>query len=345
MDCFKKFKFDVDISESRNVRGCLKSAGIGQYSPDILMTPFPVIILASVVCMIFLGFFAFLIFFVFCVLVPLCHCVLVSFKPFRFFVSLCSCVLVSLSMVSCTYSEFNLATGQQESLIFSTEKEERIGLNVATQIEQHYKILDDYALGERLQIILDRIESVCDRTELVYTIKVIDEEDINAVSLPGGYVYMFKGLTDRLDSDDELAAVIAHEVGHITARHAMKRLQASYGMLLLQLGSIAADQGAVAQGVSAAYQTAFLAYSRQDEFQADKLSVKYLKRAGYDPMAVVRVLELLQTEQRKRAPSPLAYFRTHPYVEERIAVARREITGRLDFDGYLDLTGQEGDRY
>ena len=360
MDCFKKFKFDVDIPDSKNVQGCLKSVGTGQYSPDILMIPFLGIILASVVCMIFFGFFAFLIFLVFCVLVSLypcvfiifrpfvslCRCVLVPFKPFKSFVSLCLCVLVSLSMVSCTYSEFNLATGQQETLIYSTEKEERIGLNVAAQLENHYDILWDDALQSRLKKILERIEKVCDRKELVYTIKVIDEEDeINAVSLPGGHVYMFKGLTDKLKTDDELAAVIAHEVGHITARHSMKRLQASHGMLLLQLGAIAADEGSLAQGVGAAYQTAFLAYSRQDEFQADKLSVKYLQRAGYDVTAIIRVLKMLQEEQRKRAPSHVSYFRTHPYVEERIAVVRREISGQLDFESYLDLTGQETDRY
>jgi|GEM_PF-436931 len=107
MDYFKKIKFDVDISESRNVRGYLKSAGIGQYSPDILMTPFPVIILAGLVCMIFFGFLAFLMFFAFCVLVSLCPCVFKSFKPlvslcpcvfkpFKPFVSLCLCALVSL---------------------------------------------------------------------------------------------------------------------------------------------------------------------------------------------------------------------------------------------------------
>jgi len=111
------------------------------------------------------------------------------------------------------------------------------------------------------------------------------------------------------------------------------------------VGAVVADQGAVAQGVGAAYQTVFLAYSRQDEFQADKLSVRYLKRAGYDPMAIVSVLETLQTEQRKRAPSGLAYFRTHPYVEERIGVVKREITGQLDFNSYLNLTGQEKDLY
>lgn len=254
-------------------------------------------------------------------------------------------MVYGLLFSSCTYSEFNLATGQEETLIYNTEKEERIGAAVAGQFDQHFEMLADYEANQRLNRILDRIEQVCDRKELVYAVKIIDEEDMNAVSLPGGYVYMFKGLVDKLKTDDELAAVIAHEVGHITARHSMKRLQASYGALLLQLGAIVSNNADVAHGVGAAYQTAFLAYSRQDEFQADKLSVKYLKRAGYDPMAIISVLEILQEEQRKRAPRRLSYFRTHPYTEERMAVVRREITGQLDFQSYLDLTGQEKDLY
>lgn len=259
------------------------------------------------------------------------------------FLGLMSFVVGLLS--SCTHSEFNLATGREETSLYTTEREELIGTSVAAQMEKNFKISNDYEKSERLDQILRHIAEVCDRRELVYTIRIIDEDDMNAVSLPGGYVYFFRGLMDKLQTDDELAAVIAHEVGHITARHAMKRLQASYGALLLQIGAVAANNAEVAQGVGAAYLVAFTAFSRQDEFQADKLSVKYLKRAGYDPMAIVNVLKLLQDEQRKRAPSRIAYFRTHPYPEERMAVVKREITGQLDFESYLDLTGQEKDLY
>lgn len=263
-------------------------------------------------------------------------------KPIVLF-SLLSLVIGLLS--SCLYSEFNLATGQEETLIYSTEKEEKIGDSVSRQLERNYELVTEYQINERLNRILDRIEEVCDRTELVYVIRIIDEDDVNAVSLPGGYIYMFKGLVDKLKTDDELAAVVAHEVGHITARHSMKRLQASYGALLLQIGALASNNVEVAQGVGAAYQTVFLAYSRQDEFQSDKLAVRYMKRAGYDPMAIISVLKVLQENQRKSALRRFSYFRTHPYVEERMAVVRREITGHLDFESYLDLTGQEKDLY
>lgn len=246
---------------------------------------------------------------------------------------------------SCTYSEYNLATGQEETLIYNTEKEEKIGFAVATQVENDYKLVEDPALSARLNEILMRIAEVCDRKELVYTVKTIDEDELNAVSLPGGYVYMFKGLTDALKTDDELAAVIAHEVGHVTARHSMKRAQAATGMTILQILTIVGNQAEAAMGVNAMYATIFTAYSRQDEFQADKLSVRYMLRAGYDPNAIVNVLTLLEEETRKKGPGRISYFRTHPYIQERIGVVKREITGQLDFKSYLNLTGQEKDLY
>ncbi len=258
---------------------------------------------------------------------------------------LASAWLITCLASGCTHSEFNLATGEQEDLIYTTEQEEQMGANVASQLEQHYERDEDPEQQARVDEILDRIVAVCDRKEFVYSIRILAEDEMNAVSLPGGYVYIFRGLMDKIKSDDALAAVIAHEVGHITARHGVKRLQAAYGMMALQLASVAANQPAVARGVGAAYQTVFLAYSRQDEFQADKLSVKYLKAAGYDPNGVVEVLELLQAEQRRRAPSQIAYARTHPYISERIGVAYREISGGLDFKSYIKLTGQEQDLY
>ena len=257
----------------------------------------------------------------------------------------CLCVFVTLCLSSCTYSEFNLATGREETLIYNTEKEEKIGASVAVQMEKEFKMVQDYEENQRLQRILDRIVDVCDRKDLVYTVRIIDKDEMNAVSLPGGYVYLFQGLMDKLETDDELAAVIAHEVGHITARHAMKRLQAAHGYTILQILTIAADEPQAAYGVAVGFENVFLAYSRQDEFQADKLSVKYMTLAGYQPEAILTVLGKLQEEQRKRAPSRIAYFRTHPYVQERKGVVKKEITGRLDFEGYLNLTGQEKDLY
>ena len=122
-------------------------------------------------------------------------------------------------------SEYNLATKQQETLIYDADKEVDLGAKVARQIEKHYKINTDVDVNERVEKILKRIVAVCDRKDIVYFIKVINEDYMNAASLPGGYVYVFQGLLDKIDNDDQLAGVIAHEVGHINARHAVKQIQ------------------------------------------------------------------------------------------------------------------------
>lgn len=238
-------------------------------------------------------------------------------------------------------SQYNLATNQQETLLHGTEKEIKIGASVAQQFDANYSISSDMQANERVQAILERIVAVCDRQELVYTIKIIDEDKINAVSLPGGYIYIYKGLLDKVKNDDELAGVIAHEVGHITAKHGMKRLQASYGYAFLAVASVAAGDAQLAQGAQAAYMSVFLAYSREDEFQADELGIKYMKKAGYDPAGMTGVLKLLQEQQQKEPLQQLSYWRTHPHLSERISASNKAVTGQYEFKDYLNLIGNE----
>ncbi|MBF0522709.1 MAG: M48 family metalloprotease [Candidatus Omnitrophica bacterium] len=249
--------------------------------------------------------------------------------------------LFSVFLSGCT-TEYNLATDQQETTLYNTDKEVDMGYAFSRQVEKEYKVVEDVDVNERVERILKRIVEVCDRNDIVYFIKVIedkkDKDILNAVSLPGGYVYIFKALYDKVKDDNQLAGVIAHEVGHITARHAVKRLQAAYGAMVLQIASIQAGSS-VATGVNLALNTLFSQYSQDDELQADQLSVKYLKRAGFDPKGTVGVLELLKAEEEKAPTMPLSYWRTHPFIAQRIASVDKEISGKLQFRDYLNLTG------
>ncbi|MBF0331359.1 MAG: septum formation protein Maf [Candidatus Omnitrophica bacterium] len=246
-------------------------------------------------------------------------------------------------------TSFNPATDAQETSVYSTDHEVQIGAAVATEIEKEFKVVEDQALNARAERISDRIVKVCDRKELVYITKVVEEKDlkgekpmVNAVSLPGGYIYIFKGLMDYIKNDDQLAAVIAHEVGHITARHSIKRIQASYGSMALMVAAIVTAPQ-VAGGVVATMESMFLAYSQEDEIQADSLGVKYMKAAGFDPNGMTAMLEQLQEYDRKQPPRPKIYGRTHPYVHQRIASADRMIKGELSFRDYIRLTGERED--
>ena len=238
-------------------------------------------------------------------------------------------------------TEYNLATQQEERLLYGTEKEIKVGDAVAKQVDSHYKINTDVDINERVRRILDKIVAVCDRKELVYIIKIIDEDKLNAVSLPGGYVYVYKGIIDKVDNDDQLAGVIAHEVGHIAARHGMKKLESSMGYTVLQVLAIKSGSAAAAQGVQAAYVSMFFAYSQEDEFHADVLGVKYMKAAGYNPAEMANMLRKIHEQEQKEPTREFSYWKTHPGIVQRIANVNKEVSGELQFRDYLNLTGND----
>jgi predicted Zn-dependent protease len=237
-------------------------------------------------------------------------------------------------------TEYNLATQQHETLLFGTDKEVAIGNSMSRQIEKNYKFVEDVDVNERVRRILDKIVAVCDREELVYSIHVIDEDTVNAVSLPGGYVYLFRGLLDKLKTDDQLAGVIGHEVAHITARHSIKKLQSLYGYTLLQLATITSGNNRMARGLDTAFMAIFLEYSQEDEFQADKLGIKYSQKAGFDPNGMTGALKVLKEQENKEPSREHSYWRTHPHLSQRIAQSNQTVKGQLEFRDYLNLTGE-----
>ena len=245
-------------------------------------------------------------------------------------------VVLALFTGGCV-TEYNLATQQEERLIYGTEKEEKIGAAVAAKIEEHMPLVEEQDVNQRLERILRRIVAVCDRKDIVYTIKAIDTDRINAVSLPGGYIYVYRGLLGLVENDDQLAGVIAHEVGHITAKHGLKRQQAAYGALFLQMLSLGARDARVAQGVNTAINSLFMQHSQEAEFEADRLSVKYLRKAGYDLRQIVIFLRRMEEEKDKGPIRPYSYWKTHPNMAQRRAMVNKEITGRLEFKDYIQL--------
>lgn len=248
-------------------------------------------------------------------------------------------IFLLLILCGCS-TQYNTATNRQETLLYGDEKEKNIGASMAIQAEKQFMIDSDVDINERVDRILKKIVAVCDRQDLVYTVRVIDEDDVNAFSLPGGYVFLFKGLIERVKNDDQLAAVIAHEVAHVTAKHAMKRLQGAYGAMALEGLAIASGSGAAAIGTSLTASSVFLHNSRDDEFEADRLGIKYMAKAGYDPSEMRGMLAKLLEYQNKLPPRPLMYWRTHPYIPQRMAQASMA-TGKTEFRDYLNLTGED----
>ncbi len=256
------------------------------------------------------------------------------------FLSLLICSLCFTILMGCE-TQYNAALHHQETLLYGDEKEKSIGASAALSVEKTSKINTDVDVNERVRRVLDKIVAVCDRQDLVYTIRVVDEDVMNAFSLPGGYVYIYKGLLDKMDNDDQLAGVIGHEVAHIVAKHALKRLQAAYGATILEGAAVASGHINMAAGMDLAISSVFFENSREDEFQSDRLGLKYMSLAGYDPHQMKIMLGKLLKAQTKLGLQPKSYWRSHPYIPLRIAKVDQEANGKVQFKDYLNLTGEE----
>jgi len=239
----------------------------------------------------------------------------------------------------CATQEYNTATGKEDIMFVGTDKEVNIGKSIAQSIEKskETKLDPDPLMTERVNEVGQKIASVSDRKEVEYVFRVIDKDDVNAFALPGGYVFVFKGLVDKISNDDELAAVIAHEMAHVVARHSIKRLQGSVGYDILRILMAVTGAGRGDAGrIDSAFGQLIMSYSREDEALADKLAVKYLKKAGYDPWAVVSLLKKLQESDKTAPIRPYTNYRSHPYVADRIRMVKQELAGEVDFNDYMN---------
>lgn len=242
--------------------------------------------------------------------------------------------LLSSVLLSGCATVINPATGRKEYIMIGTAEETSIGEQVSAEIETNYRLSHDEAMVERVNRIGLKIAKVSDRQDLTYHFKVLENKETNAVSTPGGYVYVNSGLIEKAN-DDELAAVIAHEVGHIAARHAVQAMQANMATSVIA-GLVFAKMNSkeeVRQGAGVALNLIMLGYSREDEFEADKLGVRYAYYAGFDPNGSVTFLEKLQKEQKERPlDRGLVYLRSHPLNSERVARARAYAAYLKEYD-------------
>lgn len=231
----------------------------------------------------------------------------------------------------------------------SAEKERKMGESISKQVEKQYEEVDDPLIQKRFEEIGKKLAVVSDRQDFIYRFKVLKakgekEKYYNAFALPGGYVYMFDALIEVMETDDKIAAITAHEIGHISARHTVKRLQSSLGInALLILALATATDGRTVAKTNEALTQLMMSYSREDELEADTLSVKYLKKAGFNPDGALDSLLTMQDLRKKGQEFRYRYFRSHPYLSERISAVRSEIKGYTDFDSYINLPEKKED--
>lgn len=232
--------------------------------------------------------------------------------------------LTCLVLLGCTT---NPITGRDELMLYSEEDDFAIGRQVAPQLE---KALGDRIDSEALQLYVDRVGQrialVCHHPEWEYHYIVVDHEMVNAMALPGGYVYITRGMLERLQTEAQLAAVLAHETVHVVGRHGMSQRSKQAMMNIATAAVLAAGPGGSQYLAAMTNQYLSLSYSRDDETEADIAGLDYLVKAGYDPNGIVQVQEILLEEHTLRRE--LEFYSTHPHPESRLRDIRRRIAQR-----------------
>ncbi|MGB1125492.1 MAG: M48 family metalloprotease [Phycisphaeraceae bacterium] len=234
-----------------------------------------------------------------------------------------------LPLVGCSTNE---ATGRSQFLPLSWQEEVELGAEAAPQfIEQSGGELPDDAIVQYVREMGADLASQSEMPDIDWEFYVLDSQVINAFALPGGKVFISRGLMEKMDNEAQLAGVVGHEIGHVTARHGNERM----GKALIAQGIIIAAGigGAVSDeewlqvlgvGTAVGGQLFLLKYSRSNELEADSLGVRYMAKAGYNPVGQIQVMEILREASGGSAPPE--WLSTHPASDTRIEALEKNIT-------------------
>lgn len=244
----------------------------------------------------------------------------------------------------------NPVSGTPDFVLLSEDQEIELGRTNDPKIRAQFGAYDNPALQAYVQQVGDRLAAQSHRPELIYRFTVLDSPDVNAFALPGGYIYITRGILAYLQSEAELAAVLGHEIGHVTARHSVKQYSAATA------ASVAAALLLRTQGGQDLFNiignALISGYGREHELESDRLGAEYLARTGYNPNAMIEVVGVLKNQEefeKERAKAegrePRIYhgvFATHPSADKRlqevVAEAHKHAVAdepRLGRDEYL----------
>ncbi|MGA0609009.1 M48 family metalloprotease [Caldimonas sp. KR1-144] len=276
-------------------------------------------------------------------------------KPFSRPLALAAALLLA----ACA-SVTNPVTGERELSVMDEQAEIAEGKKAHAQVLQEYGVVQDARLQAYVNDLGQRLAKQSHRANLQWTFTVLDSPEINAFALPGGYVYVTRGIMAYMESEADLAGVMGHEIGHVTARHGAQRATrqqtAGLGVLAASvLGAVAeaygfGGAGDLASQASQAVAAGYIAkYSREQELQADQLGAEYLARNSYDPKNMVDVIEVLKRQEQFAADAARAegkqprqggdWLASHPSNEQRLAQIRQtaaNYVGKSPAGGYAE---------
>ncbi|HEY6084302.1 MAG TPA: M48 family metalloprotease [Nitrospira sp.] len=237
-------------------------------------------------------------------------------------------VLVWAAIAGCAR---NPVSGMPEIMMVSVEQEKKIGAEEAKNVEEQMGLLDDAALTGYLDMLGQRLAKESPRQDVVYQFRVADQIEPNAFALPGGYIYVTRGLLALTNSEDELAGVVGHEIGHVAARHSVQKISkqgpfaVAFGIASGLTGLVSPLVGNIIGGIGDFTQSLiFSPYSRSQETQADRIGQEMAAQAGWDPAALSSFLATLEREVElvTKGPARHSFFDSHPATPDRVAKTR-----------------------
>ncbi len=214
----------------------------------------------------------------------------------------------------------------------SDEDEIALGQRFAAELEKEEEIISNGLIDRYLGKIVSDLAAKSQRPELPYSIKLVNTHVPNAFSLPGGYLYLNRGLVELITSEDELAAALAHEIGHVVGRHVVNKLMLTFtarALLKPVLDNLHKGNGVIDKIIlqfgGAVGMLAMLQFSRADEAQADLLGFYEMLRAGWDPQGFLKLFAHLDALEKSSGKAPIPFLSDHPATPERAAAMRREL--------------------
>lgn len=216
--------------------------------------------------------------------------------------------------------------------IISQEKEIAIGKEIATEVDHQAKLITDPVINEYVNRVAQNVARNSD-LKIPLTVKVIDDPTINAFTLPGGFIYVNSGTLQAADEEDQLAGVLAHEIGHAAARHWAQQMTRAtilqYAMLPLMFTPMSIGTYYGVEAAMNGIPIVFLKFGRNAEAEADELGLQYMYKAGYDPNSYVAFFGKVLQEERRSPGSVPSIFMDHPPTPDRIIKCEQEIKEML----------------
>ncbi len=260
---------------------------------------------------------------------------------------------LALALTNCAQ---NPVSGRANFVTMSETQEVQTGRQEDVKVRQEYGVYDNKALQQYVNEVGQRLGKASHRPQLQYTYVVVDSPEINAFALPGGYIYVTRGILAYLNSEAELAAVLGHETGHVTARHGVQQMSAAtaagVGATLVGIFVPALRNQAGDTAIGLLGNALLSGYGREHELEADKLGAEYLYRTGYDPQAMIKVIGVLKNQElfdaevaKAEGRQPRSYhgvFASHPDADQRLQEVVGEAgklagSGRVNQEEFLRM--------